>query len=72
MVGRQMIRVGQVLVSPSKDPATAFRREIAALLAEGHEQEAFGLTVGLALLTCERVEILWAGALDQRALDDIL
>lgn len=54
-----MIRTGQVLVRPSTDPPAAFRREIAALLEAGHQKEAFGLTIGLALITCERVEVLW-------------
>jgi hypothetical protein len=54
-----MIRYGQVLVRPSSSPIEAFRREIRLLLEAGQEREAFGLTIGLALLTCERVEVLW-------------
>jgi hypothetical protein len=53
------VRTGKVLVPPSPDPTTAFRREVTALLAEGHEKEAFGLCVGLAMLTCQPVEVLW-------------
>lgn len=52
-------RTGQILVRPSTDPTAALRREIEALLAEGHEDVAFGVCIGLALLTCERVEVLW-------------
>lgn len=55
----KLVRTGQVLVRPNNDPTSAFRREIQALLSEGHEAEAFGLCIGLALITCERVEVLW-------------
>lgn len=57
-----LVRTGQVLTRPSRDPRGAFEREIAALLAEGQREEAFGLTIGLAILTCEPVEVLWERA----------
>jgi hypothetical protein len=64
----KLVRTGKVLVRPNNDPKSAFQREIAALLSEGNEEVAFGVCVGLALITCERVEVLWEKATTTHAL----
>lgn len=51
------VRQGKISSVPS--PIAACRREVASFLSEGHEAEAFGVCVGLAILTAQPVEVLW-------------
>ena len=60
----KLVRTGQVLIKHNgRDPKEAFENVIGQLLAEGHDREALGLCIGLALLWCERVEVLWEKAI---------
>jgi hypothetical protein len=55
----KLVRTGRISVRPSRDPYRAFQREIKSLLEDGHEREAFGLCVGLAIISLETVEEIW-------------
>jgi hypothetical protein len=65
-------RPGKVLVRPNSDPKSAFERELDAALAAGDERVAYGLCIGLALITCETTEVLWAKAQERQVLSDLL
>lgn len=63
---------GQVLVMPSSDHYDAFVREIDAAMAAGEREQAYGLTIGLALLWCLPVEDLWREACNRDDLASVL
>lgn len=63
---------GKVLVRPNNDPKSAFERELDSALAAGDERVAYGLCIGLALITCETTEVLWTKAQERQLLSDIL
>lgn len=65
-------RPGKVLVRPNSDPKSAFERELDSALAAGDERVAYGICIGLALVTCETMEVLWAKAQERQTLGELL